>query len=161
MLACKFCPIFQCLKSHSYLYNFSIEYYKSLFIDIATWWIELHFCIKQLRIDGCMGVLHLFVWNYVIWANMEGFLRDIHKRLAIYLHELNHLTLMLARPNTFWGQLCQEPQAAYNALTNASHFKLNGLLFSVLTLLMVVTVLFLIWSQLYFLDYYQSCLGVR
>ena len=92
---------------------------------------------------------------------MEGFLRDIHKRLAIYLHELNHLTLMLARPNTFWGQLCQEPQAAYNALTNASHFKLNGLLFSVLTLLMVVTVLFLIWSQLYFLGYYQSCLGVR
>ena len=50
---------------------------------------------------------------------MEGFLRDIHKRLAIYLHELNHLTLMLARPNTFWGQLCQEPQAAYNALTKS------------------------------------------
>ena len=58
---------------------------------------------------------------------MEGFLRDIHKRLAIYLHELNHLTLMLARPNTFWGQLCQEPQAAYNALTKSFQIEWTSL----------------------------------
>ena len=25
-----------------------------------------------------MGVLHLFVWNYVKYANMEGFRRDSH-----------------------------------------------------------------------------------
>ena len=90
---------------------------------------------------------------------MEGFLRDIHKRLAIYLHELNHLTLMLARPNTFWGQLCQEPQAAYNALTKS--FQIEWTSLQSVNVANGCDSSFLIWSQLYFLGYYQSCLGVR
>ena len=40
--------------------------------------IQLHFNENQLNIGKSMGVLHLFVWNYVNYANMEGFRRDSH-----------------------------------------------------------------------------------
>ena len=39
---------------------------------------QLHFDVNQLNIGESMGVLHLFVWNYVNYANMEGFRRDSH-----------------------------------------------------------------------------------
>ena len=41
--------------------------------------IQLHFGVKQLKIGKTMGVLHSFVWNYVKYANMEGFCRDSRK----------------------------------------------------------------------------------
>ena len=40
--------------------------------------IQLHFDVNQLNIDKSMSVLHLFPWNYVNYANMEGFRRDSH-----------------------------------------------------------------------------------
>ena len=40
--------------------------------------IQLHFDENQLNIGESMGVLHLFAWNYVNYANMEGFRRDSH-----------------------------------------------------------------------------------
>ena len=40
--------------------------------------IQLHFDVNQLNIGKNMGVLHLFAWNYVNYANMEGFRRDSH-----------------------------------------------------------------------------------
>ena len=40
--------------------------------------IQLHFGIKQLKIGKTMGVLCLLLWNYVNYANMEGFCRDSH-----------------------------------------------------------------------------------
>ena len=40
--------------------------------------IQLHFDVNQLNIGKSMGVLHLFAWNYVNYANMEGFRRDSH-----------------------------------------------------------------------------------
>ena len=40
---------------------------------------QLHFGVKQWKIDRTMSVLYLFVWNYVKYANMEGFCRDSHK----------------------------------------------------------------------------------
>ena len=40
--------------------------------------IQLHFDANQLNIGKSTGVLHLFVWNYVNYANMEGFRRDSH-----------------------------------------------------------------------------------
>ena len=40
--------------------------------------IQLHFEVKQLKILKTMGVLHSFVWNFVKYANMEGFHRDSH-----------------------------------------------------------------------------------
>ena len=39
---------------------------------------QLHFDVNQLNIIKSMGVLHLFAWNYVNYANMEGFHRDSH-----------------------------------------------------------------------------------
>ena len=41
--------------------------------------IQLHFDVNQLNIGKSTGVLHLFAWNYVNYANMEGFRRDSHK----------------------------------------------------------------------------------
>ena len=38
--------------------------------------IQLHFGVKQLKVGKTMGVLHSFVWNYVKYANMEGFHRN-------------------------------------------------------------------------------------
>ena len=40
--------------------------------------IQLHFDVNQLNIGNSTGVLHLFAWNYVNYANMEGFRRDSH-----------------------------------------------------------------------------------
>ena len=40
--------------------------------------IQLHYGVKQLKIGKSMGVLRLFAWNYVNYANMEGFCRDGH-----------------------------------------------------------------------------------
>ena len=40
--------------------------------------IQLHFDVNQLNIGKSTGVLHLFAWNYVNYANMEGFRRDSH-----------------------------------------------------------------------------------
>ena len=31
-----------------------------------------------MKIAETMGVLHSFTWNYVRYANMEGFCRDSH-----------------------------------------------------------------------------------
>ena len=39
---------------------------------------QLHFGVKQLKIDRTMGVLYSFGWNHVKYANMEGFRRDSH-----------------------------------------------------------------------------------
>ena len=38
--------------------------------------IQLHCGVKQLKIGKHMGVLILSAWNYVKYANMEGFRRD-------------------------------------------------------------------------------------
>ena len=46
--------------------------------------IQLHFDVNQLNIGKSTGVLHLFVWNYVNYANMEGFRRDSHNSLSDY-----------------------------------------------------------------------------
>ena len=35
--------------------------------------IQLHFGLKQLKIGKTMGVLNSSAWNYVKYANMEGF----------------------------------------------------------------------------------------
>ena len=40
--------------------------------------IKLHFGVKQMKIGESMDVLHSFTWNYVKYANMEGFCRDSH-----------------------------------------------------------------------------------
>ena len=34
--------------------------------------IQLHFVVKKLKVGKSMGVLHLFVLNYVKYANTEG-----------------------------------------------------------------------------------------
>ena len=47
--------------------------------------MQLHFGIKQLKIDKTMGVLHSFVWNYVKYTNMEGFHRDTTYTNMIYI----------------------------------------------------------------------------
>ena len=44
--------------------------------------IQLHFGVKQLKIGKTMGVLHSSTWNYVKYANMEGFCRDSHIYIA-------------------------------------------------------------------------------
>ena len=49
--------------------------------------IQLHFDVNQLNLDKSMGVLHLFPWNYVNYANMEGFRRDSH---ILYMHGCNY-----------------------------------------------------------------------
>ena len=41
--------------------------------------IQLHCDVKQLKIGKTMSVLQSFLWNYVKYANMEGFRRDSHK----------------------------------------------------------------------------------
>ena len=41
--------------------------------------IQLNFGVKQVKLDQSMGVLQSFAWNYVKYANMEGFHRDSHK----------------------------------------------------------------------------------
>ena len=50
--------------------------------------IQLHFDVNQFNIGKNMGVLHLFAWNYVNYANMEGFRRDSHILLLLqtYVH---------------------------------------------------------------------------
>ena len=35
--------------------------------------IQLHFGVKQLKIDKTMGILHSFVWNHIKYANVEVF----------------------------------------------------------------------------------------
>ena len=40
--------------------------------------IQLHFDENQLNIGKSTGVLHLFAWNYINYANMESFRRDSH-----------------------------------------------------------------------------------
>ena len=40
--------------------------------------IQLHFGVKQSKIGKSIGVLCLFLWNYVNYANMEGSRRDSH-----------------------------------------------------------------------------------
>ena len=40
--------------------------------------IQLHYGVNQMKIGKNMGVLCLFAWNYVKYANMEGFRRDSH-----------------------------------------------------------------------------------
>ena len=40
--------------------------------------IKLHCSGNQLKIGKTMGVLNSFVWNYVKYANKEGFCRDSH-----------------------------------------------------------------------------------
>ena len=39
-----------------------------------------------MKIGETMGVLHSFAWNYVKYANMEGFRRDSHIYIQ-YLHK--------------------------------------------------------------------------
>ena len=53
-----------------------MECYKTL--NIIGQMIWLHFGIKQMEIDKTMDALHPFAWNYVKYANMEGFCRDSH-----------------------------------------------------------------------------------
>ena len=45
--------------------------------------IQLHFGVKQLKIGKTMGVLDSSAWNYVKYANMEGFCRDIHNMFTL------------------------------------------------------------------------------
>ena len=42
----------------------------------------------KMKIGKTMGVLHLVVWTYVNYANMEGFHRDSH---ILDIPQLNHL----------------------------------------------------------------------
>ena len=51
--------------------------------------IQLHFGVKQLKIGKAMGVLHLFAWNYVKYANMEGFRRDSHISTTHYTMDVH------------------------------------------------------------------------
>ena len=39
--------------------------------------IRLHFGVKQLTISKTMVVAHSFAWNYVKYANMEGFTETV------------------------------------------------------------------------------------
>ena len=41
-------------------------------------WLNDPASTKQLKIGKTIGVLHSFVWNYAIYANMESFHRDNH-----------------------------------------------------------------------------------
>ena len=40
--------------------------------------IQLHFGVIHSKIGKSIGVLCLVTWNYVNYANMEGFRRDSH-----------------------------------------------------------------------------------
>ena len=62
--------------------------------------IQLHFDVNQLNIGKSMGVLHLFVWNYVNYANMEGFRRDSHI-CGSYCNTKNNINL----PGQCFGRL--------------------------------------------------------
>ena len=75
MLACKFWPIFQGLKSHNFVTACSIEYYKSWLIN--GYIIQLNFGVQQLKIGKTIVTLHSFAWN-VKYTNIEGFHRDYH-----------------------------------------------------------------------------------
>ena len=50
--------------------------------------IQLHFDVKQLKIGKTMGALHSFMWNYIKYANMEGFRRDSIMLIGCY-HSYN------------------------------------------------------------------------
>ena len=39
-----------------------------------------------MKIGECMGVLHSFTWDYVKYANMEGFCTDNHNWLNVYAY---------------------------------------------------------------------------
>ena len=58
-----------------------MEYYKILHINGSM--IQLHFGVKQKKIGETTDILHSFAWNYVKYANMEGFCRDSNI-LSIY-----------------------------------------------------------------------------
>ena len=53
-----------------------MDYYKTLHINGEI--IKLHFAVKQMKLDECIGILHSLIYNYVKFANMEGFRRDSH-----------------------------------------------------------------------------------
>ena len=52
--------------------------------------IQLHFGVTQLSIGKHMGTLHLFVWNYVKYANMEGFHRDNYILQGILQYQIKY-----------------------------------------------------------------------
>ena len=46
--------------------------------------IQLHFDVNQLNIGKSTGGLHLFAWNYINYANMEGFSHICVKTAVVY-----------------------------------------------------------------------------
>ena len=52
--------------------------------------IQRHVGVKQKKIGETVGALHSFAWNYVKYANMEGFRWDSH----IYVYNKLHSTLV-------------------------------------------------------------------
>ena len=56
-----------------------MECYKTLHIN--AFMIQLHFGVNQMKIGESMGILHSFAQNYVKYANMEGFCRDMQSHI--------------------------------------------------------------------------------
>ena len=48
-----------------------------------------------MNIGETMNILYSFAWNYVKYANMEGFRRDSH----IYTYKIQISTYVLKSPN--------------------------------------------------------------
>ena len=59
--------------------------------------IQLHFNIKQLKMDETIRILQLFVWNYVKYANMKGFRRAGH-----ILQHIAHMSIWVYLVLTTW-----------------------------------------------------------
>ena len=57
--------------------------------------IQLHVDVNQLNTGKSTGILHLFAWNYVNYANMEDFCRDSHIYI-IYIHTYFQVSLFTA-----------------------------------------------------------------
>ena len=51
----------------------------------------------KMKIGKTMGVLHLVVWNYVNYANMEGFRRDSHILDILQQNPLKYICLQAYR----------------------------------------------------------------
>ena len=59
--------------------------------------IQLHFDPNQLNLGKSTCVLHYFAWNYVNYANMEGFRRDSHICRQLFLVLKNSNSSFLTR----------------------------------------------------------------
>ena len=118
MLACKFWPIFQGLKSHNSV-NSSIESYKSWLINSQM--IQVHFGIKQSKIGKRIGVLCIFVWNYVNYANMESFCRDSHiLYLKHHAYETSWIRNLMKSTKTWLQQKLKTIQYSINSYTTTN-----------------------------------------